>query len=124
MDIEMLVETHRRALRRCCSRPRFRSAGVTTDARRYETASVRTFRGVWPFSGEIARSFERSKNLRRASMSHRFRSLFVVAALLLVSAYAVAAPKPAQFSGKWTLDPARSKNLPPVYEHIGSHTLD
>jgi len=32
--------------------------------------------------------------------------------------------KPVDYSGKWQLDPARSRNLPGFYAEIASHTLD
>jgi hypothetical protein len=32
--------------------------------------------------------------------------------------------KPADYSGQWKLDPARSRNLPGFYAEIASHTLD
>lgn len=32
--------------------------------------------------------------------------------------------KPVDYSGKWRLDPARSRNLPAFYARIASHTLD
>jgi hypothetical protein len=47
----------------------------------------------------------------------------LAALLLLLALPLVAADKPASYAGKWSLDKARSTNLPPYYEEISSHEL-
>ncbi|HEU0053211.1 MAG TPA: hypothetical protein VFQ39_08530 [Longimicrobium sp.] len=46
----------------------------------------------------------------------------MIAGLALALA-ALAPAKPADYSGSWTLDAARSRDLPPYYANIKSHTL-
>ena len=48
----------------------------------------------------------------------------IVALALFLPTLLVAAPKPANYSGKWTLVRAQSRNLPPFYAHVTSHALD
>lgn len=45
------------------------------------------------------------------------------AVLLLLLALPMLADKPANYAGRWSLDKARSANLPPRYEQVTSHEL-
>lgn len=51
------------------------------------------------------------------------KTLFLMAALLLLSSHAFAAPKTENYAGTWTLDTKQSKNLPPFYSRVRSHKL-
>ena len=53
-------------------------------------------------------------------MRIRTIATFAIAAATMFAA----APKPASYAGKWTLDRAQSTNLPRMYEHVTGHTLD
>lgn len=46
-----------------------------------------------------------------------------LAVLLFLATAAFAADKPASYAGRWTLDKAKSANLPPYYAEITSHEL-
>jgi hypothetical protein len=47
-----------------------------------------------------------------------------LALALSVAATLAAAPKAADYSGKWTLDKAASKSLPHMYDKVSSHRID
>ena len=47
----------------------------------------------------------------------------ILAIILLTVSVTIAAVKPANFAGNWTLDKSLSKNLPKYYENISSHKL-
>lgn len=50
------------------------------------------------------------------------KKLITVIILLTVSV-AIAAVKPSNYAGNWTLDKSQSKNLPKYYDNISSHKL-
>jgi hypothetical protein len=50
------------------------------------------------------------------------KKLFLVIALIF-ACFTFAQAKPANYAGNWTLDTAKSKNLPKYYERIKSHKL-
>jgi hypothetical protein len=50
--------------------------------------------------------------------------MLIAGLALLASAVAPAPAAPVNYSGHWTLDAARSRNLPPFYARVKSHVLD
>jgi len=52
------------------------------------------------------------------------KALTGFALALSVAVTLTAAPKTPDYSGKWTLDRAASKNLPPMFEKVTSHRID
>jgi hypothetical protein len=52
------------------------------------------------------------------------KALTGIALALSVAVTLAAAPKTPDYSGKWTLDRAASKNLPPMFEKVSSHKID